>query len=86
MDSVTADARPSGRPIPEPLGSPLRSQLQEPDSPLGAWDASLTERPLQQVGGPFKEASATTDLLLWLFRVSQAAAVTGLTATGQLSN
>lgn len=34
----------------------------------------------------FKEAPAKMDLLLWLFRVSQATAVTVLTATGQLSN
>ena len=40
---------------PEHLGGPLQSQLQEPDSPLGTWAASLTERPLQQVGGPSRK-------------------------------
>lgn len=72
--------------IPEPLGSPLQSQLQEPDSPTGSLGCLHHRAAPAAGGGPFKEASATTDLLLWLFRVSQAAAVTGLTATGQLSN
>lgn len=33
-----------------------------------------------------REASTKMDLLLWLYRVSQPAEVTSLTATGQLSN